>query len=250
MNKNNCGEDEKKYFVRMIKKSVLHLLSKKVVIIDKMSKKIDFWLQQMGEAKKPLSAKVEERLFEKRKVEVLPMSESNNQEFLMEHVFRGSNPVLPGEDLPTFVCKGVFQGAEREFSSEDFYGQNLLILFYPKNFTEVTADVFDSLHKISSKYIDLKIVTVSTDSLDAHHKWSESLGESAPPFIMLSDDCGELSKTVGVFDQKKHVSYSSIFLVNKHGIVQYSQVCGGSLNLFENIEQNIEDLYFTKIEID
>merc|ERR1712025_1531735 len=127
---------------------VLHLLSKKVVIVVvKMSKKIDFWLQQMGEAKKPLSAKVEERLFEKRKVDVLPMSESNNQEFLMEHVFRGSNPVLPGEELPTFVCKGVIQGAGREFSSEDFYGQNLLILFYPKNFTEVSADVFDSLHK-------------------------------------------------------------------------------------------------------
>merc|ERR1712025_262831 len=230
---------------------VLHLLSKKVVIVVvKMSKKIDFWLQQMGEAKKPLSAKVEERLFEKRKVDVLPMSESNNQEFLMEHVFRGSNPVLPGEDLPTFVCKGIFQGAEREFSSEDFYGQNLLILFYPKNFIEVTADVFDSLDKISSKYTDLKIVTVSTDSLDAHHKWSENFGEIASPFLMLSDDCGELSKTFGVFDQKNHVSYSSIFLVNKQGIVQHSQVCGGSSNLFENVEQMIEDLYFTKIDID
>lgn len=110
----------------------------------------------------------------------------------------------------------------KDISLEDYKGQNVVLYFYPKDNTpgwknEATSfkDLYDQF-----KELDTVILGVSRDSLSSHAKFRDKL---ELPFLLLSDDEGEVHKLFDVVQPKKLYGKEyigverSTFVFNKDG---------------------------------
>lgn len=110
----------------------------------------------------------------------------------------------------------------REISLDDYKGQNVVVYFYPKDNTpgwnnEATSfkDLYDQF-----KEFDTVILGVSRDSLSSHAKFRDKF---ELPFLLLSDDEGEVHKLFDVVQPKKLYGKEyigverSTFVFNKDG---------------------------------
>lgn len=68
--------------------------------------------------------------------------------------------------------------------------------------------------------MDTEVVGVSVDSWASHKAFRDQLGL---PFDLLSDWGRDVSKKYGAFDEVEMVSTRKSFLVDKKGIVQFTQ---------------------------
>ena len=59
--------------------------------------------------------------------------------FGLDFVFRMSDSILPFVwlHLPAFYCKGLVEDSKKMVSMEDYKGTFLVLVFYPKDFTDV-----------------------------------------------------------------------------------------------------------------
>ena len=166
-------------------------------------------------------------------------SVSKDEEKLQEKIFFSAagfcllDSLLPGEKLGGFVAKGIDGVSKniRTFSSQDLLDSNCIFVFLPCNFTESSTNLVSFLRELSLKFqeespLDFKIFTVSTDSVESNLAWIELNWSSDIPFHMLSDCTGDLCRKFGVLDEETHRAYTSVFLIDKHGHVQGSTVCG------------------------
>ena len=201
----------------------------------------NYWMEQMGESQKPLSARVEERLMEKRLADNEEPSGdddlSSRPTFYLLKVFYLADPLLPGEKLPSFELEGLDSfDSIKTYSLNDFVGYNTIFYFYQKDFDIETLEMLNMLSKLPSKQLDLKVISISTDSINTHQIWAKTSWNSKfPPITMLSDKVGDFSKLCGIYDAASHTSYNSLFLVDKNRTVQYCAVGGnGSFPLNKN----------------
>lgn len=110
----------------------------------------------------------------------------------------------------------------KEVSLDDYKGQNVLLYFYPKDNTpgwknEATGfkDLYDQF-----KELNTVILGVSRDNLRSHAKFRDKLDL---PFLLLSDDEGEVHKLFDVVQPKKLYGKEyigverSTFIFNKKG---------------------------------
>merc|ERR550517_1230052 len=109
-------------------------------------------MDKIGEASKPFEARVSDLLeVERRKkekddktvvvyqpkdVEVIDTSAfiKTKMHYGLDFVFRLVDAVLPGEQMPAFVCPSLAGDQEMLFTSGHLAGKTTLILFYPKDF--------------------------------------------------------------------------------------------------------------------
>jgi thioredoxin-dependent peroxiredoxin len=86
-------------------------------------------------------------------------------------------------------------GTERRLA--DFHGRNVVVYFYPADDTPgctVEGKEFRDLDE-SFKSLECEILGVSVDSVESHRAFAE---KHAFPFILLSDERGEMAKAFGV----------------------------------------------------
>ena len=76
--------------------------------------------------------------------------------FGLEHVFRLTDPILPGERAPHFVCKGLVGDKEKMVDMEDYRGNYLVIVFYPKDFTKLSESTLDFLAELATLWTRFK----------------------------------------------------------------------------------------------
>ena len=78
---------------------------------------------------------------------------------------------------------------------------------------------------------DLDVIACSTDSVDVHRAWTEER-EAGAPVPLIGDTRGDVARAFGVLDEKTHLAYPGLFLVDKEGLVQAVIVGGrGGLGL-------------------
>lgn len=132
-----------------------------------------------------------------------------------------------GQKAPAFT---LYDSDKQKVNLADFDGKNVVLLFFPFAFTSVcTAElcsVRDNIDLYNST--NAQVLGISVDSLFTLHKYKTEQNLNYP---LLSDfnktvaaDYGVLYDTFPAFELLG-VSKRAAFVIDKNGVVQYSEVC-------------------------
>src|ERR671924_839298 len=108
----------------------------------------------------------------------------------------------------------------RYISLDDFRGKNLVVYFYPKDFTRgCTAEACwfrDSYEEF--KNLGAEVIGISNDNQQSHEAFVKQHGL---PFIILSDTDGAVRKAYGVKKSMGLFPGRVSFVIDKTGIVRH-----------------------------
>ena len=136
-------------------------------------------------------------------------------------------PVAVGDIAPDFTLKD--QNNE-DFVLSSFRGdQAVLIVFYPLAFTGICTGELQVVQRelASFQNDNVQVVTISVDSVFSHKIFSLREGFEFP---LLADfwPHGEVARRYGVFNDEGGFSDRGTFLVDRDGIVRFTQHYGAN----------------------
>lgn len=149
-----------------------------------------------------------------------------------------------GEKAPNIT---LFNTEKTEVAIHDTPG-NKLLLFFPLAFTSTCTAELCSVRDDIAQYNELNatVYGISIDSLFTLARYQE---EQQLNFHLLSDFNKDASRAFGVLDEKfafnmQGVSKRSAFVIDKEGIVRYSEICPtpGDLPDFKKINEALSQL--------
>ncbi|WP_216914573.1 MULTISPECIES: peroxiredoxin [unclassified Synechococcus] len=137
---------------------------------------------------------------------------------------------LVGLKAPDFRATAVVDQEFREVSLRDYRGRDVVLFFYPLNFTfvcptEITA--FSDRHGEFAR-LGAAILAVSVDSPYSHLAWvqterkSGGLGDVAYPLV--SDLNKEIARAYHVLDEEAGTALRGLFLIDPDGVIRHSTV--------------------------
>lgn len=141
--------------------------------------------------------------------------------------------------------------ADQTVSLEEYRGRNLVILFYPADWSPVCGDeiaVFNELIPEFGKH-QADIVGISVDNYWCHNAFAK---DQHVHFPLLADfePKGEIAKKYGVYRSSTGICERAIFLVDKEGIIAWSYLspigrnpgADGVLDALEKLSKTSIDL--------
>jgi peroxiredoxin len=150
-----------------------------------------------------------------------------------------------GDKAPGFVLKDTDL---KDLSLTDFSGQNLVIVFFPLAFTSVCTTELCFLRDNLERYskLDSSVVAISVDSPFTLKKFRE---ENNLNFPVLSDFNKVVCQSYGAYYEDfvlglKGVAKRAVFVVDKNGTIQYTEILENASNLpnFENLNLAVSDI--------
>lgn len=151
--------------------------------------------------------------------------------------------VLVGKKAPDFTATAVVDGEFKELSLSDYRGKNVLLFFYPLDFTFVCPT---ELHTFQDKLEDFSerntaVIGVSVDSQFSHLAWlntdREDGGIMGVKYPLVSDIQKTITRDYDVMVDGEGVAYRGAFLIDKAGMVRHQTV--NDLPLGRNIDEFI-----------
>ncbi|NWG47479.1 MAG: peroxiredoxin [Alphaproteobacteria bacterium] len=153
--------------------------------------------------------------------------------------------VLVGRQAPDFVAGAVMPDGSIEEGfrlSAHIKGSYGLVFFYPLDFTFVCPSeiiAFDNrLPQFEER--NVKVVSVSVDSVYTHHAWRETPREKGGVgplrFPMVADLKKTIARDYGVLHQDE-VALRGTFLIDREGVVRHQLV--NDLPLGRNVDEAI-----------
>ena len=150
-----------------------------------------------------------------------------------------------GQKAPDF---SLFDSDKKKIALSDFKGKNVLILFFPQAFTSVCTKELCAVRDDITRYshAQAQVLGISVDSVFTLGKYKEEQGYNFP---LLSDFNKEVSKAYNslynnwILDMKG-VSKRSAFVIDKEGVIQFSEVLenAGELPDFDAINSILDAL--------
>ena len=129
-----------------------------------------------------------------------------------------------GSTAPEFTLTGAVNEEDVEISLSDYAGKNLVVLFYPLDFSPVCSeqvpDFNEQLSAIQAK--DAEVIAISRDSAFAHKAWSKDLG--GVDFPLLADMNLAVSKEFGMALEEVGITTRGVFIVDKSGKIAFKHV--------------------------
>ena len=153
--------------------------------------------------------------------------------------------ITAGQQAPDFT---LFDNTKNKVTLSDLKGNNILLLFFPLAFTSVCTKELCSVRDNIGMYnkANAKVFGISVDSLHTLAKFKE---EQNLNFQLLSDFNKEASEAYGalypVFGYNmKGVSKRAAFVIDKNGIVRYSEVLENASEIpdFKAIDKTLLNL--------
>ncbi len=136
-----------------------------------------------------------------------------------------------GQKAPDFTLKNQNNGG---ISLDNFKGKNVILAFYPFDFSPVCTDEMScfqaDLNKL--KDADTEVIAISVDSHWSHKAFAEKLSLN---YNLLSDFNKEVTKLYGVL-RLEGFSNRAYFIIDKKGIVKFKKVMDSPGNKLENQE--------------
>lgn len=150
--------------------------------------------------------------------------------------------VLVGKQAPDFKATAVVNGKDfKEVSLSSFQGKNVLLFFYPLDFTFVCPT---ELHAFQEKLAEFQkrnteVIGVSVDSQHTHLAWlntpkSEG-GIEGVKYPVVADLQKTIARDYDVLVDGAGVAYRGAFLIDKTGLVRHQTV--NDLPLGRNIDE-------------
>lgn len=131
-------------------------------------------------------------------------------------------PIEVGQPAPEFTLKDQSQ---KEVSLKDFRGRNVVLAFYPLDFSPVCSKEHACFHDDFSQFegLNAQILGISVDSAWTHKAFAEKLGIQYP---LLADfhPKGAVSEKFGLYLQDKGITNRATVIIDKDGIVRYVNV--------------------------
>ena len=129
-----------------------------------------------------------------------------------------------GTAAPDFTLTGSVNQEDTEVSLGDYSGKNLVVLFYPLDFSPVCSeqvpDFNENLGAIQDK--GAEVIAINRDSAFAHKAWSEALG--GVDFPLLADMNLEVSKQFGMALEEVGITTRGVLIIDKSGNIVFKHV--------------------------
>jgi peroxiredoxin len=127
-----------------------------------------------------------------------------------------------GDEAPDFELKDQ-HGAPVRLSG--LRGNRVVLVFYPFAFSGICHGELSAIRDdlLASAPEDVRVLTVSVDSMFAHRAWADQEGFT---FALLSDfwPHGEVARTYGVFDDERGFAVRGTFVIDGEGVVRWKAV--------------------------
>ncbi|HVB34417.1 MAG TPA: peroxiredoxin [Patescibacteria group bacterium] len=128
-------------------------------------------------------------------------------------------PIAAGQTAPDFTLKDQNQ---KEIRLSDFRGKNVVIVFYPLDWSPVCTNehaCFVDEMKTFEK-LNAQILGLSVDSVWSHKAWAEKLG-IAYPLLADFQPRGSVADKFGVYLPDKGIASRAVAIVDKQGKVAW-----------------------------
>ncbi len=153
--------------------------------------------------------------------------------------------IKPGQQAPSF---SLYDSDKNKITFSDLKGHNVLLLFFPAAFSGTCTKELCSVRDNISVYnnVSAKVFGISVDMVYSLSRYKE---EQKLNFSLLSDFNKEVSAAYGcLYDtfsyEMKGVSKRAAFIIDKNGIVRYTEVLEKATDLpnFEAIQKTLQSL--------
>jgi len=154
--------------------------------------------------------------------------------------------IVIGQAAPDF---SLFDSEKNKVTLSELKGKNVVILFFPLAFTGVCTTELCSVRDNIASYNDTnaQVLGISVDSIFVLDKFKQ---EQNLNFSLLSDFNKDAAKAFEVlYDtfpafEMQGVSKRAAFVINKEGIIKYTEVCAspGDLPDFAAIQSTLQSI--------
>ena len=139
--------------------------------------------------------------------------------------------VLVGKPAPCFQAKAVVNGQiVNDFSLAQYRGQNVVLFFYPLDFTFVCPTELHAFQECLEEFEkrQAQVIGCSVDSAYSHLAWlntpKDKGGIEGIDYPLISDLNKTISTEYDVLCQQEGIAYRGLFLIDKSGIVRHQVV--------------------------
>jgi alkyl hydroperoxide reductase subunit AhpC len=133
----------------------------------------------------------------------------------------------PTQKAPNFKAQAVVKGQFKEISLADYKGKNVILFFYPLDFTFVCPTEIlafsDRVEEFRKK--NTEVIGVSIDSHFSHLAWintkREEGGISGLQYPLVADVTKSIARDYGVLKEDEGIAFRGLFLIDKQGDIQH-----------------------------
>jgi peroxiredoxin len=133
-----------------------------------------------------------------------------------------SDPLEPGTQAPDWELKAT---PDQTVKLSDFRGRDLIMAFYPADWSPVCTDQMALYNEILPEFkrLGAELVGISIDHAWCHVAFAQSRKLRFP---LLADfhPKGEVAQAYGVYDDSIGMSERALFVVNPEGVIHWSYV--------------------------
>ena len=161
-----------------------------------------------------------------------------------------NNLLQIGKVAPNFLTVGIYKNRLGKIRLSDYHGKKyVLLVFYPANFTSISAteltQLSDRIHEF--RQLSTQILAISMDSPFSHLHYlllKRSQGGLAElQYPLVSDLNQAVTKKYGLLTQDG-LSFPGVFIIDKEGIIQYYTVnnllCGRNIDEWLRVLKSIQ----------
>lgn len=134
-----------------------------------------------------------------------------------------------GDPAPDFKLTSATGEAQGEVELSKLRGKNVVLAFYPLDFTPVCQSELGAFQADLDKFRDAntEVVGICTDSVFAHIAFQKHLGGLQFPLATDRWPYAEVATAYGVFPPTKHpvpfINDRAVFIVDKDGKIAWSE---------------------------
>jgi len=149
----------------------------------------------------------------------------------------------PQMKAPEFKATAVVNGQFKEVSLADYAGKNVVVFFYPLDFTFVCpTEILAFSDKIEEfRKRNTEVIGISTDSHFSHLAWTntkrEEGGIQGLAYPLVADFTKQIARDYGVLLENQGVAFRGLFLIDKNGVIQHMVV--NNLPLGRSVEETL-----------
>ncbi len=151
-----------------------------------------------------------------------------------------------GQKAPDFTATAVVEQDFKTVKLSDYYGQYVVLFFYPLDFTFVCPTeviAFSDRHEEFAE-VNTEILGVSVDSEFAHLAWIQTErkqgGVEDINYPLVSDLRKEISTAYNVLEPDAGIALRALYIIDPEGIIQHATI--NNFSFGRNVDETLRVL--------